>query len=319
MKRIGLVLGAGGLTGQAFHAGVLAGLAEGVGWEADSATLIVGTSAGAGVGTYLRSGLSGTDYAAMLAREPMSAAGSELVSRLGPSGDWSTPTLPRSWPKPLHPKVVARLLTEPHRVRPEALLGISFPAGRIDTETWAASLRGLTGATWPSGRLWICAVRTDDARRVAFGRAGAPRTDVATAVAASSAIPGYFAPVEIDGHRYIDGGVHSPTNADILRDEELDLVVVCSPMSTSSNARFRSVSYAARLHFRRRLTQEMRKLRNAGIPVVAFQPSSDDQAAMGMQAMDPARNAAVIRQAKATTLRRLAEGRHAHHLALLAA
>ena len=63
----------------------------------------------------------------------------------------------------------------------------------------------------------------------------------------------------------------------------------------------------------------MRKLRNAGIPVVAFQPSGEDQEAMGMQAMDPARNAAVVEQAKATTLRRLAEGRHAHHLALLAA
>ncbi|MBJ7282394.1 MAG: hypothetical protein JHD40_04705, partial [Acidimicrobiia bacterium] len=50
--RIGLVLGAGGLTGQAFHAGVLAGLADGIGWDARSAELVVGTSAGARAGAY---------------------------------------------------------------------------------------------------------------------------------------------------------------------------------------------------------------------------------------------------------------------------
>jgi len=96
-------------------------------------------------------------------------------------------------------------------------------------------------------------------------------------------------------------------------------VVVCSPMSTSSRAPFKGVSSAARLHFRRRLSQEMRRLRNAGVPVVAFQPSSEDQEAMGLQAMDSARNSAVVHQAKATTLRRLEEGHHAHHLAMLAA
>ena len=64
----------------------------------------------------------------------------------------------------------------------------------------------------------------DDACRVVFGRPGAPHTDVATAVGASSAIPGYFAPVTIHGRRYVDGGVHSPTNADVLRREDLDLV-----------------------------------------------------------------------------------------------
>ena len=39
---------------------------------------------------------------------------------------------------------------------------------------------------------------------------------MATAVEASSAIPGFFQPVLIDGVRYVDGGAHSPTNADLL-------------------------------------------------------------------------------------------------------
>ena len=56
-------------------------------------------------------------------------------------------------------------------------------------------------------------------------------TDVPTAVAASCAIPAFFAPVSIDGVRYVDGGVHSPTNADLVAELALDLVVISSPMS----------------------------------------------------------------------------------------
>jgi NTE family protein len=140
-----------------------------------------------------------------------------------------------------------------------------------------------------------------------FGRAGSPHTDVATAVGASSAIPGYFAPVTIHGRRYVDGGVHSPTNADVLRHEELDLVIVSSPMTISNNANLRKPSRALRGHFRARLGVELRKLQRAGIETRVFQPSEDDLQVMGNQAMDDDRMAAVARQARDTTLRRLAD------------
>jgi NTE family protein len=324
VKRIGLVLGAGGLTGQAFHAGVLTALHEARGWDPRHASVIVGTSAGAGVGAYLRLGLSGADLGAMLSTEPMSDPGAELIGRLGPSGDWETPIGPRNWPRAPHPRLIARAITRPLAIRPEALLGVTFPPGRVPTESWAGSLRALTrtewpGIEWPDEPLWICTVRMDDARRVVLGRGNAPTTDVATAVAASAAIPGYFQPVVIDGREYVDGGVHSPTNADVLRKEDLDLVLVSSPMSTSRNARLLSKSLPVRHHFRVRLGQEVRRLRRRGIPVVVFQPSAADQAAMGGKAMDPERNGAVVRAARDTTLRRLEHGRHADHLAMLAA
>jgi NTE family protein len=158
-----------------------------------------------------------------------------------------------------------------------------------------------------------------DARRIVFGRDGAPTTDVATAVGASAAVPGYFQPVEIDGELYVDGGVHSPTNADVLRKEDLDLVLISSPMSTSRNAPLLTRSQPARRHFRLRLQQEVRRLRRRGIPVVVFQPGGADQAAMGLKAIDPERNAAVVRAAHETTTRRLEHGRHADDLAMLAA
>ncbi len=319
MKRIGLVLGAGGLTGQAFHAGVLAALGEATGWDPRGASLIVGTSAGAGVGAYLRLGLSSPDLAAMLSTEPMTDPGAALIGRLGPSGDWTTPIGPRNWPKPPHPRLVARAITRPLKIRPEAVLGVTFPPGRVPTESWAGSLRAITGSSWPADPLWICAVRTSDARRIVFGREGAPTTDVATAVAASAAIPGYFQPVEIDGELYVDGGVHSPTNADVARKEDLDLVLVSSPMSTSRNASLMTIGQPMRRAFRLRLQQEVRRLHRRGIPTVVFQPSAADQAAMGGKAMDHERNAHVVKSARETTLRRLEHGRHADRLAMLAA
>jgi NTE family protein len=319
VKRIGLVLGAGGLTGQAFHAGVLSALEEATGWDPRRADLIVGTSAGAGAGAYLRLGLSAPDFAGLLSTQPMSEEGSDLIGRLGPSGDWTVPVGPRNWPRAPHPRLIARAITAPHRIRPEAVLGVTFPAGRVPTETWADALRPVAGSEWPADPLWICAVRMDDARRIVFGRSNAPGTDVSTAVAASAAIPGYFQPVEVDGRLYVDGGVHSPTNADVVRNEKFDLVLVLSPMSTSRNAPLITRSQPVRRHFRIRLGQEVRRLRRHGVPVVVFQPSASDQAAMGSKAMDPERNAAVVRAARETTLRRLEHGRYAERLAMLAA
>lgn len=306
MPRIGLVLGAGGVTGQAFHAGVLAAIADETGWDPRAASIIVGTSAGAAVGAYLRFGLSAADFAARMRGESMSPAGTALAARLGPTGDWTEPTRRREWSPPGR-ALVGRMVRTPWRLRPEALLGVSMPTGRIDTESWTAALRPVAGDAWPADPLWVCSVRMDDASRVVFGRAGAPAVDVPTAVGASSAIPGYFAPVTIHGRRYVDGAVHSPTNADILRHEPPDLVIVSSPMSGSRNARLRNPAHAARRHFGLRLAQEVRRLRRVGITVAVFQPGAEDLLVMGGRAMDPLRAGAVVAQARETTRRRLAD------------
>ena len=50
MPSIGLCLGAGGLVGQAYQAGVVATVEVDVGWDARDAAIVVGTSAGAVIG-----------------------------------------------------------------------------------------------------------------------------------------------------------------------------------------------------------------------------------------------------------------------------
>src|SRR3954454_20457205 len=79
VPRIGLVLGAGGEVGHAFHAGVLAALADVTGWDARDAEVVVGTSAGSLVGALVRAGVSGSDLVARVNGQELSEAGRLLL------------------------------------------------------------------------------------------------------------------------------------------------------------------------------------------------------------------------------------------------
>src|SRR6516162_9218892 len=59
--RVALVLGAGGPVGRAFHAGVVRALEDACQWDARTADLIVGTSAGAQAAALLRAGVDGRE------------------------------------------------------------------------------------------------------------------------------------------------------------------------------------------------------------------------------------------------------------------
>lgn len=133
---------------------------------------------------------------------------------------------------------------------------------------------------WPERELWITAVRREDGRFVVFGRDGdAP---LHLAVASSCAVPGYFAPVPVNGATYVDGGAHSPTSADLLTDRELDLVIVLSPMPGPT--RIPTDLYgASRLHSARLAAREVRTLRRRGTPVVVFRPGRQPTTPTGLK------------------------------------
>ena len=308
MPRIGLVLGAGGAVGHAFHAGVLTGLAEEAGWDPRDAEVIVGTSAGSVVGALLRAGLTAPDLAARSVGSALSEDGQRLAARADAGRNHLAP-IPARPPRRLvsgmsAPGAFVRAALQPWKVRPGALAAAALPEGRVPTEIIAAGLRPLfTG--WPEQLMWINAVDLDRGRRVTFGHAGAPTIDVATAVAASCAIPGFFTPVTIGGVRYVDGGVHSPTNADLAAGLGLDLVLISSPMSVARTTLRFAPDQPTRRLARFRLVREVAGIRESGTPVLTFQPTDDDLEVMGLNAMDPARSADVTSRAIDSTRRRL--------------
>ncbi len=99
MARIGLVLGAGGATGGAFHAGVLAALEAATGWDPRTADIVVGTSAGSMTGAMLRAGISAADIAARTEGAPLSPEGAARLRSAGLSTG-EAPAPPRPRPRP---------------------------------------------------------------------------------------------------------------------------------------------------------------------------------------------------------------------------
>ena len=321
MPGIGLVLGAGGVVGHAFHAGVLAAVADATGWDPRDAEVIVGTSAGSVVGALLRAGASAPDLAARATGAPVSSAGRRLIAR-AETGRGNLPPIP-SRPEPRGripsmsaPGALLRAARQPWNARPAALAAALLPEGRIPTELVAAGLRPLFDE-WPDAPLWINAVQLDTGRRVTFGRDPERSTTVADAVAASCAIPAFFEPVLVDGVRYVDGGVHSPTNADLVAGLELDLVVVSSPMSIAGNGLRVAPDQPARRLARFTLAREVARVRRRGTPVLTFQPTATEVGVMGLNAMDESRREPVTRGSYESALHRIARADAGDRIAIL--
>jgi NTE family protein len=142
---------------------------------------------------------------------------------------------------------------------------------------------------------------------VVFGRPGSPPASLAAAVLASCAIPAYFAPVVIGGVEYFDGGVHSPTSADVLRGSRPDVVLVISPMSAAIFPS-RRADALVRWSAHRRLEREVRRLSAAGSEVVRVEPGPTCIDMMGLRPMDESRAAKVAESAHQETVRRIDNG-----------
>lgn len=295
VPRIGLVLGGGGTTGAAFHAGTLLALEHDLGWDPRTADVVVGSSAGSIVGTLLRTGVDTDGLAAWGAQAEAQESGRDtrvLLDELEQVGYRWSPSVLRP---PIPSWSLLRRMAHPGQLRMHTAAMSLLPSGWINA---GASLQrlGSLAESWPDAPLWITAVRTRDARRVVFGR---DRHDalLGEAIAASCAIPALFRPVEVGGERFIDGGAHSPTNADVLVESGVDAAIVLSPMSAQDDALGRRPTHALRSLFARRLRIERAALEAAGIEVHVFEPDATTLGTMGINALDRKRSAAVVRDA----------------------
>ncbi len=115
-----------------------------------------------------------------------------------------------------------------------------FPAGFFSLAQLEQYMRGTFEARGLAnsfaalrGTLLIPAVDLDRAERVVFGRGALATVPISEAVAASSAIPGFFEPFRINGRDYVDGGVGFSGHADIAADAGADIVIVVNPLVPS--------------------------------------------------------------------------------------
>jgi NTE family protein len=177
--------------------------------------------------------------------------------------------------------MIRSAVTRPWHFRPVAAAMALLAPGAVDIRDQLTALRRVEDQDWPQDPLWICSVRRRDGRRAVFGRPGTPEVPLHLAVASSCAVPAYFAPVQIGGQLFVDGGAHSPTNAATLRPCGLDLVIIVSPMSGPSGGPTKDLYEASRWHATRLVRREAAALRATGTDVVVFRPGPEEQEAMG--------------------------------------
>jgi NTE family protein len=276
--RTGLVLGAGGMTGRAFHLALLAALHDEFGWKANQADVVVGTSAGSLVGACLRSGAPIEDLVCEATHGDLRS----VVGTLAAIGPAPVPP-PPAWTfgsPPLSLRHLAARARDEQPLRWTAAMSCLVPRGRACTDEHAAWVDRLIGARWPDRPLWVCAVEMPTLARTVWGCDTGEGPAIGLAVAASCAVPGYLAPRIHQGREFVDGGIHSPTNADVLVGERMDRVIISSPMSAVDGGGWTPADRVARRARHRLLRDEALALKRDGTRVIMIEPTAEELQAM---------------------------------------
>jgi len=287
-----LVLAGGGIVGEAWMQGVLAGIEDAGGADFTQVEALVGTSAGSIVAARLAAGRRpprpdrrGDDADAVPAderTEEPGGGGLRGVVRDAARAGWALSA-------PLTGAAVTASAPAGALAR-AAVLGRAAGHGRAlhqlhdRVASWGARF---------DGRLRVCAVDAGSGRRTVFGAPGAPPASVADAVCASCAIPWVFAPVEIGGRSYVDGGAWSVTNMDAAHAGR-DTHVLCLDPAASLGGHDRRTA-ALRGAFRVASALEIQRLRRRGARVLHLAPDAAAAAAMGPNFMAPSRRAGALR------------------------
>lgn len=298
--RRGLVLGGGGVLGGTWAIGALLALEERLRISAESFDVILGTSAGSVIAALIGGGVSADQLRQHYNAEPVSS---------GPLAGYSwDPVVATGGPRPGVPRLLgpgsARLignsLIRPGRMPMTAVISAFLPLGATSLDR----IGHLVEAVTPPGEwsdhpaVWVVAMDYEAGRRVVFGRPGAPIVPLASAVMASCAIPGWFAPVRINGRSYVDGGAWSSTSVDALAHAGLDEVYVIAPMASIEVDRPGALLTRLERRWRQEVAKECRReadvVAATGTCVHVIGPGPEDLAAMGANMMDASRRAQVL-------------------------
>jgi len=199
--------------------------------------LYVGISGGAFVASLLASGVSPRELYDEVATRgtPSLGVSSAPLFRLGPAEFLKR--LSRA-PRVVANAIANALTGEGRNVSDLALsLFELLPAGLLENSGIREFLvevfrsRGLADRFGDLVRdLYIVAVDLDSGEAVAFGEEGHRDVPVSTAVQASTALPGLYRPVRIDGRDYVDGGVKKTAHINLAIRHGAGLVLCINPI-----------------------------------------------------------------------------------------
>ncbi|MGW3591176.1 patatin-like phospholipase family protein [Streptomyces fungicidicus] len=254
MSETGLVLGGGGLTAYAWETGMLAGLAE-AGVDLGGAEVLAGTSAGSLLALELAAGAEPADlYEEQVNRERTLL---EVDFTLGM-------TVRYLW--------AALGSRDPDRVV-ERLGRLALSVRDVPEADVLDAIRPLLPVTaWPERALRFFA--TDALTGRTTGLDAGSGADLPRAMAATCALPPLFPPITVGEGRWMDGGVRSTANVDLMSD--CRRVVALAPIPKGPGASPGAVAQGA-------------ALAAGGARTVVLVPDREARRAFGRNPLDPSR------------------------------
>jgi len=211
-----LVLGGGGTVGVSWSIGVLASVSEALGIDLAGARATIGTSAGSVVAAFLG---DGNGLKEQVERERLAGSAGD--------GSWAT-----SFDIPLVAQIF-QLWTSAPVMTADVARAIGERALRASSKTdedWVGVLSDhLGGRTWPHMDIRLATVNCATGERRMW--TAADGADLVRVVSASSAVPGIIPPIRIDGVPYMDGGVWSLMNSDLIIGMDLTDVLLVAPQA----------------------------------------------------------------------------------------
>ena len=236
--RFGLALAGGGPLGAFYEVGTLHAIGESFeGLDLTNLDMYVGVSSGAMIAAGLVNGYDTADMGLVFIHN----ASQEYPVR---PGLFLRPAF-REYLRRLNaiPGLAADIflqyLRDPGKDWAEAIdpIGRLLPTGLCDNrpfERFLAQMFTGPGRTNDFRQLrrslYIIATELNSGYSVRFGEPGQEHVPISQAIQASTALPGLYPPVEIDGHTYVDGALMRTMNASLLLDEGADFVICINPL-----------------------------------------------------------------------------------------
>ncbi len=302
--RIALALAGGGPLGAIYEIGTITALAEALdGVDFNELDIYVGVSAGGFIAAGLANGLT----PAVLCRMFIDSESAEV---------------------PFEPAMLLKPALTEYRQRAASIPGLllesfrdflsnpwqksllssfqrlaqAIPTGIFDNHGIGSFLERLFSEPGRSNdfrdlrrQLFLVATDLDSGASVAFGSRGHDHVPISMAVQASSALPGLFPPVEIDGHFYVDGALKKTMHASVALKEGAELVLCVNPLvpfDAELSARLKhgkrrhliegglpvvlAQTFRAIIHSRMQVGIAKYEMEYTNADVILFEPNSDD-------------------------------------------
>lgn len=242
--KTGLAIAGGGVEGAVYEIGTLCALEDAIiGFNACNMDMYVGVSAGALISSHLVNDVSARDISLA------------ILSHL----DGVNPITPEILYQPNLKEVKDRLFELPSKffdvvkaytsdMADNSLLGALaefsdlLPNGIFDNSSLEKYLRENFSQNNRTNdfrklktQLRIVAVDLDSGKTVRFGEKGTEHIPISKAVQASSALPGIYTPVEVEGKFYVDGVAKRTIHASTAFNENIKLVIGINPIVPLDN------------------------------------------------------------------------------------